>query len=194
MKRITSILAAALLAGCVTTPNGEQHVSPTALRITTAIVCAGSSLAVQEDPALISTFSEVRGYLTAWLDVPGTNFNPAEVQAKVKEIRRATTASWLAPALALLTGWMGDLTSFKEVGLAIRDGLNCAGSRGIAARTTGFKTDIVVIFQGADGEFYWRRVAPNGRIVSVWGEGSKRKWNCERSAKRVNPGLPIVFL
>jgi uncharacterized protein YegP (UPF0339 family) len=179
--------------GCVTTPQG-QRVSPTALHVIEAVVCTGSSIAVQQDPALLSTLRTVNGYLTAWLDVPGTQFDTNDIVAKVDGLRGISNAPWLSTALGMLTSWIGDLESFKEVGLAIRDGLNCAGARGVSTRTTGFKGDVVVIFKAQDGEFYWRRVAPNGRIVSVWGEGSKRKWNCERSAKKVNPGLPIVFL
>lgn len=49
--------------------------------------------------------------------------------------------------------------------------------------------DRVVIFRGADRQWYWHRVAPNSQILAV-GEAHRRRWNARRAAKRANPDLP----
>ena len=33
----------------------------------------------------------------------------------------------------------------------------------------------------------WRRIAGNGRIIEVPGEGFTRRWSAKRSAKRAHP-------
>jgi uncharacterized protein YegP (UPF0339 family) len=42
----------------------------------------------------------------------------------------------------------------------------------------------VSVFMGADGEWYWRLRARNGRIVAVGGEGYTRRNDCLRAFKR----------
>lgn len=50
--------------------------------------------------------------------------------------------------------------------------------------TAGDRTEV---FEGEDGEWRWRRVAANNRIIATSGEGFDSKWNAERSAERVFP-------
>jgi uncharacterized protein YegP (UPF0339 family) len=40
------------------------------------------------------------------------------------------------------------------------------------------------------GEYRWRAVAANGRIVSASSEGYARRWDCETNAQRVTGMTP----
>lgn len=44
----------------------------------------------------------------------------------------------------------------------------------------------VEVFEGRDGQWYWRAVAGNGEIVSA-SEGYVSKWNAKRGARRLFP-------
>jgi uncharacterized protein YegP (UPF0339 family) len=44
--------------------------------------------------------------------------------------------------------------------------------------------DVAEIYVGEDGDFYWRQIAPNGRIVAVAGEGYGRKQDAVESFYR----------
>jgi uncharacterized protein YegP (UPF0339 family) len=107
---------------------------------------------------------------------------------------------WFDPAVMLFYAWSGNPAEARKILVALKNGLDCgfpepttldvarASSPAVAS-----KPDRVDIYKDKAGEWRWRRVASNGRIVSAWGEGSKWRWNCERSAKRVNPGLVITI-
>ena len=41
------------------------------------------------------------------------------------------------------------------------------------------------IFQGENGDWYWRLRAKNGRIIAIGGEGFKTKWGATRALKTV---------
>lgn len=45
-------------------------------------------------------------------------------------------------------------------------------------------SDKTEVYKGQDGQWYWRKVAPNGKVIAVGGEGYSRKWNAKRAAKR----------
>jgi uncharacterized protein YegP (UPF0339 family) len=49
--------------------------------------------------------------------------------------------------------------------------------------------DEIEVFRGHAGDWYWRRVAPNGRIITVGGEPFARKWTARRAARRANRDL-----
>lgn len=53
------------------------------------------------------------------------------------------------------------------------------------------KRDKVVVYFDAAGEWRWRRVAGNGRIIADSGEGYKSKSFCVGMAKRVNKFVRI---
>lgn len=50
------------------------------------------------------------------------------------------------------------------------------------------KSHKVEVYKDARGEFRWRRIAPNGQIVAVSGEGYKRADYCEHVAVEINLG------
>lgn len=50
------------------------------------------------------------------------------------------------------------------------------------------KPSKVVIYKDRKGEWRWRFVAPNGRIVADSGEGYKRKGNAIRGFKSLRDG------
>lgn len=51
--------------------------------------------------------------------------------------------------------------------------------------------DTVEIFQDISGQWRWRRVAFNNKVISSSGESFTRKWSAKRAAKRANPGVHI---
>ena len=61
--------------------------------------------------------------------------------------------------------------------------LNDATSRVARVRT-------LQIYQGRDGQWYWRAVAPNGRTTAQ-GEGHTRKADAERAARAEYPGCEV---
>jgi uncharacterized protein YegP (UPF0339 family) len=180
------------LFGCVTV-DGKKQVSPLVLRITEDVACAGTVVALKEDPGLRATFNDVRG----WLDVlitRKTNY----VGLSLEELPKGQL--WFEPAVMLFYAWSGNPAEARKILVALKNGLDCGFPEPIAIDAAGdalavaaSKPDRVDIFKDKAGEWRWRRVASNGRIVSAWGEGSTRRWNAERSAKRVNPGLTIVI-
>ena len=44
--------------------------------------------------------------------------------------------------------------------------------------------DNIDIYQDQSGEWRWRIVAPNARIIASSGEGFTRKWSAKRAARR----------
>lgn len=44
--------------------------------------------------------------------------------------------------------------------------------------------DRIEVFRDVRGEWRWRKVARNGEIVAVSGEGYTRKWSARRAARR----------
>ena len=60
-------------------------------------------------------------------------------------------------------------------------------------KDTKMKTRVpkVEIDIDSGGEYYWRKVAANGEIVTT-GESHPHKSDAKKAAKRENPGLPIV--
>jgi uncharacterized protein YegP (UPF0339 family) len=55
------------------------------------------------------------------------------------------------------------------------------------------RVDTVRIYLARDG-WRWRRIAPNGRIISDSGEAYARKATAERAAERANDGRPTVIV
>lgn len=49
-------------------------------------------------------------------------------------------------------------------------------------------------YQDAAGEWRWRLVAENGRIVGDSGEGYTRKWSVKRAVRRLDPRARIVWV
>ena len=52
--------------------------------------------------------------------------------------------------------------------------------------------DIVEVYQDEAGEYRWRRIAPNNRIIADSGEGYVDRNNAREAAERVNEGVEIV--
>ena len=52
--------------------------------------------------------------------------------------------------------------------------------------------DVIQVYRGKDGQFYWRRKSPNGQVVSVGGEGYKTLGGAHAAAERENPNLEIT--
>ena len=50
----------------------------------------------------------------------------------------------------------------------------------------------VEIIRGHDGDYYWRAVAGNHRVVGASEEGCFSKWYCKRKARKVWPQAEIV--
>lgn len=48
------------------------------------------------------------------------------------------------------------------------------------------RKDLVTVYKDRAGEWRWRRVAPNGRIIADSGEGYKNRGHATAMAKRVN--------
>lgn len=48
--------------------------------------------------------------------------------------------------------------------------------------------DTVVVYQGNDDLWYWRRVAPNNRIIAVGGEGYDNQDDCIEIATELGLG------
>ena len=48
------------------------------------------------------------------------------------------------------------------------------------------RRDTVAIYRDRDGEWRWRRTAPNGNIIADSAEGYNNRAFCEQMAKRVN--------
>lgn len=49
----------------------------------------------------------------------------------------------------------------------------------------------VVFYKGANGRWFWREVASNGRIVSDSGQGYSTRWGVKRAIRKFRPGLPV---
>jgi len=49
--------------------------------------------------------------------------------------------------------------------------------------------DRVLVYKDKAGEWRWKRVAGNNRVVSDSGEGYKRRWRAVWAAKRQNPNI-----
>lgn len=47
------------------------------------------------------------------------------------------------------------------------------------------RRDIVVLYRGRDGRFYWRYVATNGHVLADGGQGYSRRIDALNGAKRV---------
>jgi uncharacterized protein YegP (UPF0339 family) len=54
--------------------------------------------------------------------------------------------------------------------------------------------DVVTVFQRTDGDWGWRRVAENGRIVATSGEGYRNRDWAVRQAVRLNTGDDVRVL
>ncbi len=53
---------------------------------------------------------------------------------------------------------------------------------------------IVVVFRRSDGDWGWKTVAANGRIVSAAGEGFKSRAYAIRSAEKHNQDLTVQIV
>lgn len=53
--------------------------------------------------------------------------------------------------------------------------------------------DTVEVYPDEAGNWRWRRLAPNGRIISTSGESFDGRFEAERSARRANPDGKLVF-
>ena len=51
----------------------------------------------------------------------------------------------------------------------------------------------VEIFEGKDGQHYWRIRSRNGQIVAIGGEGYTRRHDALRGWKRLAQRLPMVI-
>lgn len=49
----------------------------------------------------------------------------------------------------------------------------------------------VVVFRGANGRWYFHRVAGNNRVTDA-SQGYRTKWGAKRAARKVFPDLPVV--
>lgn len=52
-------------------------------------------------------------------------------------------------------------------------------------------TDYVEVFFGRNQQWFWRRKARNGQVVSTGGEGYTSRSFCFERAQRLNPGLEV---
>jgi len=50
---------------------------------------------------------------------------------------------------------------------------------------------VIHIYKDTSGEWRWREVAANGRIISDSGEGYRTKWGVKRAVRRSRPDLPV---
>ena len=194
-----------LVVGCTTTlPNGQKQVSPIVVQITESVACAGAAFAVAEKPEIRAPLQDARRYLDLVLTY--TNFSKVNLTDIIGGFDGGT---WIEPAVALFYSWSGDPASARLILQAIRNGLDCAfltptarleagdwSGHLLAASApvaTGQKADRVDVYKDIKGQWRWRRVAPNNRIVSVWGESSRWQSSALRSAKRCNPSCEVTL-
>jgi uncharacterized protein YegP (UPF0339 family) len=64
----------------------------------------------------------------------------------------------------------------------------CSGAPGfgVRRRRRSGMADQVKIYQGENGDWYWDRLADNGKIVADSAEGYVNKAHAERMARRIN--------
>lgn len=62
--------------------------------------------------------------------------------------------------------------------------------RGAAEYAAGRRVE-VYLDRAPIGEWRWRKIARNGRIVGVGGEGYATRFGAVRAARRENPGIPV---
>ncbi len=54
------------------------------------------------------------------------------------------------------------------------------------------RPDDLEIYRDQAGEYRWRRLSPNRRIITVSGEGYRTYWGAKRAARRANGrDLPV---
>lgn len=52
-------------------------------------------------------------------------------------------------------------------------------------------TDKVIVYESHEGDWRWKRVAPNNETLSASSEGYERKRYAEDQAKKLNPDIEI---
>lgn len=56
------------------------------------------------------------------------------------------------------------------------------------------RPDKVEVYKDSALQWRWRRIAPNGEIISDSGEGYVLKFSARRAAQRVNPDVEITVV
>lgn len=110
---------------------------------------------------------EGRGWPVAvWHTHPGNRREPSSL-----DVRSALPG--VAMVIATPDGWCGTYIDGEQMMEVIMAGSN----------------DTVEMFKGDDGDWYGRRVAPNGQVISTLGEGYKGKAAAARAAERAWPDV-----
>lgn len=50
----------------------------------------------------------------------------------------------------------------------------------------------MLVYRDQSGEWRWKRLAGNNKVVADSGEGYRRRWSAKRAAKRNNVGVELV--
>jgi uncharacterized protein YegP (UPF0339 family) len=197
LSLIFTALAALAGSGCVTMPGGQRSVSPEVLASTESVVCAGVAADVMLRPQDAAIFHAAKDAVDSVLATNGVRVGA--ISNLLRDIPGGNQMPWLAPAIILFDYWVDyglkqdDTGSARAILDSIRNGLACAVATAppqtvVAPETKGR----VELFKDISNRWRWRRIAANGQIVSIWGESSRWKWNCKRSATKQNPGLPVL--